>query len=363
MLSHVSLNSLNTAILVLDNQCRVVSLNNSAAQMLGFSDRQFKGESLFNLIEADFNQDMLLQLSEQQQSTFIEEAHLKTHSGPIVCNVLLSCFEQEEAKFILLELQTSEHHSQIIKDLELQQQNRVSNHLIRNLAHEIKNPLGGIKGAAQLLQRKLSSIQLEPNPAQIKPAGAYDNYCQIIIQEADRLSELVNRLLLPAIPEEKSLVNVHQLIEKSLEIVLLQSELKINIIKDYDPSLPELFISPGQIQQSLLNLIKNAVEAVNSNEGLINLKTRVILRHTIGNRQFKQVIRIDIIDNGSGIPESIIKDIFFPTISGKNSSGLGLSIAQSLVQRHNGIIEVESSNQRTCFSLYLPLNYSELNKM
>jgi len=356
MLTHVSLNTLNTAILVLDGQCRVVSLNNSAAQILGFSDRQFKGESLFSLIEADFNQDMLLQLSEQQQSTFIEEAHFKTHSGLIVCNILLSCFEQDSQKFILLELQSSEHHSHIIKDLELQQQSRVSNHLVRNLAHEIKNPLGGIKGAAQLLQRKLTNIQ--PLPTQKQSTlnkSAYENYCQIIIQEADRLSELVNRLLLPAIPEDKSLVNVHQLIDKALEIVLLQSSQDMKIIKDYDPSLPDLFISAGQIQQSLLNLIKNAAEAINADSGLITLKTRVLLRHTIGSQQFKQVIRIDIIDNGVGISESLIKDIFFPTISGKNSSGLGLSIAQSLVQRHNGIIEVESQPQKTCFSLYLPL--------
>jgi two-component system nitrogen regulation sensor histidine kinase GlnL len=358
MLDNVSLNSLNTAILVLDSQCKVVSLNDAAAQLLGFSDRQFKGESLFNLIEADFNQNMLLQLCVQQQNTFIEEAHFKTHTGPIVCNILLSCFEQDSDKFILLELQSSEHHSHIIKDLELQQQNRVSNHLIRNLAHEIKNPLGGIKGAAQLLQRKLANFQSNSRSEQQKRADAYDNYCQIIIQEADRLSELVSRLLLPATPEEKSQVNVHQLIDKALEIVLLQSEHRLEVIKDYDPSLPELYIAAGQIQQSLLNLIKNASEAINSHNGLITLKTRVLLRHTIGNQQFKQVIRIDIIDNGNGIPESIIKDIFFPTISSKNSSGLGLSIAQSLVQRHKGIIEVESTSLQTCFSLYLPLTLS-----
>lgn len=349
MLTQVSLNLISTAVLLLDNQCQVVSLNNAAEQLLGFSERQFKGENLFQLIEADFEQKLLVQLVEQQQKTFIEQVHLKTRSGSIICNILLSCFEQNEQKFILLELQSSEHHSHIVKDLELQQQSRVSNHLIRNLAHEIKNPLGGIKGAAQLLQRKL-----QDNSSDHVLSNYYDKNCQIIIQEADRLSELVNRLLLPASPEKETWVNTHFLIEKALDIVLLQNKKVINIVKDYDPSLPELLVSAGQIQQSLLNLIKNAAEAIEQ-QGQITIKTRVLLQHTIGNQQHKQVIRIDITDDGCGIPDSLIKDIFFPTISGKNSSGLGLSIAQSLVQRHGGIIEVESSKQQTCFSLYLPL--------
>jgi len=335
---------LSTAVVILDMQCLIVSLNNAAEQLLGFTERQFKNEDLFNLIQGDFNKKTLLQLSQQQNNTFIEDAHLKMHSGLIVCNILVSAFEQEQKNYILLELQSSEHHSHIIKDLELQQQSRVSNHLIRNLAHEIKNPLGGIKGAAQLLQRKL-------------PENFSNQYCQIITQEADRLSELVNRLLLPAKPETKTTINVHLLIERALEIVLLQFNQPIRIIKDYDPSLPELFIAAEQIQQSLLNLIKNAAEAINDSnvEGQITLRTRILLQHTIGNQQHKQVIRIDIIDNGSGIPEELIKDIFFPTISGKNSSGLGLSIAQSLLQRHNGIIEAESAQGKTCFSVYLPI--------
>ncbi len=344
-----SFNLLNTSILILDDSCRIVYLNNSAEQLFGFNDKQFKGQLLFDLIEADFDQKQLLQLIEQQQNIFIEDAHLKAHAGLIISNIMLSCFEQDKQKFIQLELQSSEHHSHFLKDLELQQQSRVSNHLIRNLAHEIKNPLGGIKGAAQLLLRKL-------------PKDFSDQYCQIIIQEADRLSELVNRLLLPAQPESLVLTNIHLLIEKALDIVLLQNDKPIKIIKDYDPSLPELSIAPGQIQQSLLNLLKNAIEAISAESdkqtknAKIILKTRALLQHTIGNIQFKQVIKIDIIDNGCGIPENLLKDIFYPTISGKNSSGLGLSIAQSLVQRHQGIIEVESATTQTTFSIYLPVN-------
>lgn len=341
MNSVFSFNLLRTGIMILDTECRVVELNHAAERLLGYSGRQVKNESLFKLIQADFDRKILLQLALQQESGFIEEAHLKTAYGEVNANLLLSSFETNATTYILLELQTNEYNSHIRKDIELQHQNRVSNHLIRNLAHEIKNPLGGIKGAAQLLERKL-------------PDDFSNQYSQIIIQEADRLGELVNRLLLPAEPEAKTWVNVHQLIEKALEIVLLQHPQGIRITKDYDPSLPELNLCAGQIQQSLLNLIKNAAEAVKENP-TITLKTRIQIQQTIGEIQHRQVLRIDVMDNGCGIDASIKNDIFFPTISGKNSSGLGLSIAQSLVQRHGGIIEVESEPGSTCFSVFLPL--------
>lgn len=336
-----SLEALGTAIVLLDSDSKIAYLNHSAEQLLGYSGRQICGEQFFDLVRGDFSQSLLKQFSPEQNTAFLEEMELRTNGGTLTTNIMVSNHSSQQRDYILLELQSSEHHSHIRKDMELQQQSRVSNHLIRNLAHEIKNPLGGIKGAAQLLERKL-------------PADFPNQYSQIIIQEADRLSALVSRLLLPAEPEEKTLVNPHRLLEQALQIVLLQQSQQIKIIKDYDPSLPDLILSPGQIQQALINLIKNATEAIES-DGLITLRTRIIHQHTIGNIQHRQVIRLDVIDNGQGIPESIIKDIFYPTISGKNSSGLGLSIAQSLAQRHEGIIEVESQQGETCFSLYLPV--------
>lgn len=336
-----SLEALGTAIVVLDDDCKIAYLNHSAEQLLGYSGRQIVGDYFFDLVRGDFDRTLLAQFSPEQNTAFLEEMELRSNSRTFTTNIMVSNYSNQGHEYILLELQSSEHHSNIRKDMELQQQSRVSNHLIRNLAHEIKNPLGGIKGAAQLLERKL-------------PADFPNQYSQIIIQEADRLSALVNRLLLPAQPEEKSLVNPHRLVEQALQIVLLQESHQLKIIKDYDPSLPDLILSPGQIQQALLNLIKNAAEAL-ENQGTITLKTRIIHQHTIGNIQHRQVIRLDVIDNGPGISASIIKDIFYPTISGKNSSGLGLSIAQSLAQRHDGIIEVESQQGNTCFSLYLPV--------
>jgi len=343
----LDLNLLSTALVLLDDNYHIRQLNAAAEQLLGFSNRQLESETFFELIKGELSSYILESFRDQELAGFIEDIELKVATGIIRVNLMVTPYPTDENKHLLLEFQSSTHQKNIRKDLQLQQQNRVSEHLIRNLAHEIKNPLGGIKGAAQLLERKL-------------PADFSHNYSQIIIREADRLGALVDRLLMPAIPEKTQLVNPHQLIEHGLEIVLLQSDHSFKIIKDYDPSLPNIKISPNQIQQALLNLIKNAVEAIQlshhpKDNGCLTLRTRMIHQHTIGQAQFRQVIKIDVEDNGIGISDDLVNDIFFPTISTKQSSGLGLSIAQSLVQRHKGIIELERLSEKTCFSLYLPL--------
>ncbi len=319
-------------------------MNQSAERLLGVSARHILEQNFFELIRFEFDYSSLSQLVDQNQSCFIEDTPLRTATGITRVNMMASGREVDRESFLLLEIQSSEHHSHIRKDMELQHQSEVSNHLIRNLAHEIKNPLGGIKGAAQLLERKL-------------PDEVSRRYTQIIIQESDRLGSLVDKLLLPAAPEPPQLINIHRITEQVVDIITLQSEEQSTFVRDYDPSLPEIRVSPGQIQQALLNLVKNAVEAVSHN-GKITLRTRILMQHTIGKTQYKQVIRIDVLDNGPGIAPEITRDIFFPTISGKNSSGLGLSIAQSLVQRHAGIIEVTSEPGNTCFSIFLPLEHN-----
>jgi two-component system, NtrC family, nitrogen regulation sensor histidine kinase GlnL len=364
MFSSKQFDRLSTALVVLNQDLGILDLNLAAEKLLGFSARQFYRKSLFDVVEIDINQVMLKQLSQQQQTSFVEAAQIHTYKGLLLANLMISSFEEldqgKASHYILLEIQSDPQHSHRRKDLELQQQSRISNHLIRNLAHEIKNPLGGIKGAAQLLQRKLDKIAQSTTPSELHAEKlqttnlADSRYFEIIIQEADRLSELVNRLLLPAKPEQKSQANIHLLIEKALDIVLLQSKRSPKIIKDYDPSLPDVYICAQQIQQCLLNLIKNAAEAIDE-EGHIHIKTRILHQHTIGNQQHKQVLLVEIIDNGCGIDHKLIGEIFFPTISGKNSSGLGLSIAQSLAQIHNGIIEVDSQINKTSFSLLLPI--------
>jgi len=337
---------ISTALILLDDQLMIRSMNPAAEQLLGLSSRQLQSPLyFFDWVKGEITSELLKNLQSPAQSAFIEEIEIQVVKGLLRANLMVTPCQWISEKDLLLEFQTSAHIKKIRKDLQIQQQSRVSEQLIRNLAHEIKNPLGGIKGAAQLLERKL-------------PKEFSNKYSQIIIQEADRLGALVDRLLMPAKPEQSVLVNPHRVIEQALQVVLLQMPSKIEVIKDYDPSLPDIYIAPNQIQQALLNLIKNAAEASHLPEAKnaqLTLSTRMLHQHTIGQQQFRQVLKISVMDQGSGIAKNLVSDIFFPTISGKSSSGLGLSIAQSLVQRHQGIIELESRQAPTCFSIYLPM--------
>ncbi len=350
--SSLNINQLSTAIIHLDDDFLIINLNHSAEQILGLSSRQLVGKAVFELISGEIDRSLISQFIDNKLSTSVQDVVMELPKSTLTVNLIITPLNSDKSTFnkgCLLEIQSSEMPQNIKKDLRLQQQSRVSEHLIRNLAHEIKNPLGGIKGAGQLLERKL-------------PSDFPKKYTQIIIRESNRLSELVDRLLMPAKVEESRLTNIHLLLEQALEVLLLQKQkTRITIKKDYDPSIPDLFLAPNQIEQALLNLIKNAIEAVvqeavqDNKTSQIILRTRIKNQYTIGDQQHRQVLKVDIEDNGCGINEELVNDIFFPTISGKQSSGLGLSIAQSLVQRHQGIIELEQKNKMTCFSLFLPI--------
>lgn len=349
--SGLNINLLSTALVLLDHQFNIIQLNPAAEQLMGFSARQLESETFFELVKGDLSISALNTFIEQENSGFIEDVEIKVATGVIRSNLMITPCRIDSKDTLLLELQTSTHQQNIRKDLRILRQSRVSENLIRNLAHEIKNPLGGIKGAAQLLERKL-------------PSGFPTKYSQIIIRETDRLGALVDRLLMPAKPEAAQSINPHLIVEQALEIVLLQFPDRFSVIKDYDPSLPDIYVSPNQIQQALLNLIKNSAEAMLELDyelGLepqLTVKTRMVHQHTIGQIQHRQVLKVEIKDNGKGIPVELASDIFYPTVSGKQSSGLGLSIAQSLVQRHQGIIELDKSAEMTCFSLFIPVKRS-----
>ncbi len=344
MLFEPSFDQLATAIVVLNSKRQACYFNQSAIQLFGINTKQISDADFLELIQAEFELPAISNaISDTQIETLlIEDTNVRTISGFISTNLMVQLINHNHQSLFALEFQANKHQSHIRKDIALQKQNQISNHLVKNLAHEIKNPLGGIKGAAQLLERKL-------------PDSYSNQYTQIIIQEAERLGKLVDRLLLPADPEPEKQVNIHQLIENAASIIYFQFP-NIKIKKDYDPSIPDVFVSPAQIQQALLNLIKNAAEAlIELDDGFVQLTTRILFNHPIGQQQHKQVVRIDVIDNGIGIDKNLADDIFFPTISGKNSSGLGLSIAQSLIQKHKGIIELETLDTQTCFSMFIPI--------
>jgi two-component system nitrogen regulation sensor histidine kinase GlnL len=248
---------------------------------------------------------------------------------------------------LLLEMQAMDRLLKISREEALVSSQQTSRHLARGLAHEIKNPLGGIRGAAQLLAREL------PDPA-------LADYTRIIIDEADRLRDLVDRMLGPHELPVMSPFNIHEVLERVLGIIRAEYGDAVAMRRDYDPSLPDIDGDRSQLLQALLNIVRNAVQALTEHhtpDAVITMRTRVQRRFTIGKRLHKLVCRVDIIDNGPGIPPDMQDTIFYPMISGRaDGTGLGLAIAQSIIAQHHGLVECDSVPGNTRFSLYLPLD-------
>jgi two-component system nitrogen regulation sensor histidine kinase GlnL len=214
--------------------------------------------------------------------------------------------------------------------------------VMRGLAHEIKNPLGGLRGAAQLLEREL-------------PDKSLKEYTRIIIHEADRLRNLVDRMMGPHQPLKKKPVNLHEILEHVRKLMLVEVPVGLTLERQYDPSLPEFKGEPEQLIQAVLNIVRNSAEAIEY-KGVIHLRTRIERSFTIGQKRHRLVLRTDIEDNGPGIPEEIREHIFYPMVTAKpGGTGLGLSIAQDIVTKHGGLIECDSRPGLTVFSIYLPL--------
>ncbi|MFK5915321.1 MAG: nitrogen regulation protein NR(II) [Woeseiaceae bacterium] len=243
----------------------------------------------------------------------------------------------------LLEIVLLDRWLRITRDEQRVEQQEVTQEILRGLAHEIKNPLGGLRGSAQLLERELPSEELK-------------EYTQVIISEADRLQNLVNRILGPVgLPKLKE-TNIHEVLE--LVRSLLKNEVKetIEIKRDYDPSIPDVNADHDMLIQALLNITRNACEAM-GDVGTLTLRTRVERKYNIGIKRHNLVACIEVIDTGPGIAADIREKIFFPMVTGRaEGTGLGLAISQSLIQQHGGLIECESEPGHTVFSVILPIN-------
>jgi two-component system nitrogen regulation sensor histidine kinase GlnL len=244
----------------------------------------------------------------------------------------------------MMELLALDRHLRISRDELLLAQHQASRELIRGLAHEIKNPLGGIRGAAQLLEREY-------------PDSEHREYTRVIIREADRLQNLVDRLLGPNRLPQKADVNVHQILEHVRQLVEAEAPAGIVVLRDYDPSIPEVHADREQLIQATLNVTRNALQALGAQgSGMIVLRTRTRRQITIGGRRHKLAIQMDIEDNGPGIPHQMMEKIFYPMVTTRaEGTGLGLPIAQYLIHSHGGLIECQSQPGRTVFSMFLPL--------
>lgn len=267
---------------------------------------------------------------------------------PVTLDVTLTPLDDGS---LLLELNALDRHRQIAREEALAAQHESLREVVRGLAHEIKNPLGGLRGAAQLLGKSVT------DPAAMECA-------HIILLEADRLRALVDALLGPAQHAARGAVNLHEVAEQVLGVIAHDAAEGITLVRDYDPSLPDAVAVRDHLVQALLNLVRNAQQSLlidaaqhqRAARGRITLRTRALRQYTLNNVRQRLVARIEVEDDGPGVPEALRERLFYPLVSGREGgTGLGLSIAQDLVHRHGGLIEWESEPGRTVFSLLLPL--------
>ena len=338
-------NHLTTAIVLLNARMEIVALNLAAENLFRVSQHQMQLEPISNLLSLDpLLKQQLEHSSTYQQSFTSRDIHIQQANGRRL-SVDLSVTTVDEQGSLALEIQPLERVKRLTQEARMTTQQQASSNLVRNLAHEIKNPLGGIRGAAQLLQRELNPLLHE--------------FTDIIISEADRLRDLVDRLVGPQRQTQKQHCNIHQILDKIDQLLRAEAGEQVRLIRDYDPSLPELLIDANQMTQVFLNVGRNALQALMEHQvsgGQISLKTRAVRRFTIGHTCHRLACCVSISDNGPGINADLKEDIFFPLVTHRaQGTGLGLSIAQSLIQQHQGLIECDSQNGQTCFNIYLPM--------
>lgn len=339
------LENLSTAVLVLRCDLEVLYINPACEMLFQISRRKATGQKWSQLVLGPESLMERLQEAVREGHPFTErEVQLELFGERMmtVDYMVTPLYEPLEEPGLLLEIQHMDRQLRISKEENLISQNQATRALIRGMAHEIKNPLGGLRGAAQLLEKELDDEALK-------------EYTQIIIDEADRLQNLVNQMLGPNALPRKIDVNIHQVLERVRNLVIVEAPRGVKLHRDYDPSIPDVYIDPDQLIQAILNLVRNAVQAVGE-EGEITLRTRAKRQFTIGQQRYKLVVMIEVIDNGPGIDPEMMDKIFLPMITGRaDGTGLGLSIAQSMINRHNGLIECSSKPGKTVFRILLPL--------
>nr|WP_281286105.1 nitrogen regulation protein NR(II) [Methylibium rhizosphaerae] len=338
------------AIVRPDGQC--LFANAAFEHVLGLSRRAVLRGSLFDwFTDADTVRDTVAAVARNDFATSRFEAQLKRQPGlhpePLPVHVIVNQMDQS-GELTVVELVEIEQQTRQDREERALGQAQANKELIRNLAHEIKNPLGGIRGAAQLLQMEVESKGLA-------------EYTQVIIHEADRLQALVDRLLAPhRRPHVVSDVNIHEVCERVRSLILAEFPRGLRVQRDYDTSIPEFRGDREQLIQAVLNIAHNAAQALHeriaAGDANITLRSRVARQVTLGKQRFRLALELHIEDNGPGVPESIRDRIFYPLVSGRDGgSGLGLTLAQTFVQQHQGTIECESEPGRTIFKILVPL--------
>lgn len=342
------LDMLSLLVAVLRADGSVLFANAALEQHLGMSRRTLEGADFTQFFtDPALLQTALAGASDNDFAALRYEASLKRlHQDPVPVHVNVASTDVKGE--VLVELWPLEQQVRQDREERLLEQAQAHKELIRNLAHEIKNPLGGIRGAAQLLELELQSPELA-------------EYTQVIVHEADRLQSLVDRLLAPhRHPHQVGDVNIHEVCERVRSLILVEYPQGLRVQRDYDTSIPEFRGDRAQLIQAVLNIVQNAAQAlaerIAQGDACITLRTRVARQVTFGRQRYKLALELHVIDNGPGVPDAIRDRIFYPLVSGRDGgSGLGLTLAQTFVQQHHGLIECESVPGRTDFRILIPL--------
>lgn len=344
--------NIQTAILVLDDQLRVTRVNQAFEASFGASARRICGAKISTVFGDDSELVKSFRQALDQQQPLIQH-HIDL---PLVGNnsarmhCLITPVIESQKTNLLAEFHPSYTREPMFQEEDVFARQQANQLMLRGLAHEIKNPLGGLRGAAQLLSDGPSEEERK-------------EFTQIVIDEVDRLTALVNRMLSPSVTLKRKTTNIHEIIERVLALTVQNLPATVQLERDYDPSIPLLFSDEGQLIQIILNLVRNAVQAISEGEvreGKIVIRTRITGRLTIGLKKHRQLAQIEIFDNGPGIPEDFQKQVFLPLVSGRaEGSGLGLSIAQSLITPLGGLIKFTSNPGNTVFTVLLPIENDE----
>ncbi|WP_163935374.1 nitrogen regulation protein NR(II) [Paraferrimonas sp. SM1919] len=338
------LDNIVTAVMVINSDLKPDYVNSAAEQLFRLGKHRLIEHNLESSCqELGFAVTHLKQAIIEQHSITINAAPLITLEGEhTLVDITIIPYATEPATAIV-EFKQVGQQLKIHQQLQSDSQQQAARLLVRSLAHEIKNPLGGLRGAAQLLERELGDDDLK-------------EFTQMIIEQADRLRNLVDTLLGPQKPTAHNLVNIHQVLDKVEQLVRLTLNQQQRISVDYDPSIPALMMDSDQIQQALLNVVQNAVEASNDEAIHIRLQTRAHSQVTIGNIRHKTVVAIKISNDGPPIPAEMLDTLFYPMVTNKaQGSGMGLSITHNIIRLHQGKIECQSFPGETSFTILLPL--------
>jgi two-component system nitrogen regulation sensor histidine kinase GlnL len=344
------LEHLATAVILLDQSHKVVYANPSAEILFALSATQIHNSHISEVFLHCEILQMAIDNAVKNDSPYREHefalSTVRQQSFAVTCTV--TPVDIGEAT-LLLEFQQMDQQLRIAREERMLIQQQANSELLRNLAHEIRNPLGGLRGAAQLLEHEL------PNPS-------LREYTQVIIKEADRLQSLMDRLLVPHRVPKYEPTNIHEVLERVRSLLLAESPNNIKVRRDYDTSLPELIGDREKLIQTVLNIARNAVQAMQTSatpNAEVILRTRAERQVTLAKKRYRVAIKLQIIDNGPGIPVDIRDKIFYPLVSGhEGGSGLGLALAQTFITQHHGMIDCESVPGNTCFTILLPVESS-----